>query len=302
MSSDRPFLSVLEGRHPCVLTTYTGNEFIPNDVSIDTAPCVVVTGPNMGGKSTLMRQTALIVILAQMVSMPAIMSTQCVCSWPPPLMQGSFVPAASCRFSPVDRVFTRIGASDRITAGESTFFVELKETAAILRHATRHSLVLCDELGNPHIMPPSTMWSMPPLYNVFHAPLYNVIHAPPLQCVPCPPLQCGPCPPSTMCSMPPLYNVLYAPLYNVFHAPPPLQCVPCPPSTMCSIPPPSTMSCSLYIGRGTSTYDGTAIAWAVLEGLSRELACRCFFSTHYHSLVEELGSATNVTLGHMVGL
>ncbi len=67
VSSDRPFLHMTQGRHPCVLTTYTGSEFIPNDVVIDRAPCVVVTGPNMGGKSTLMRQTALIVILAQMV-------------------------------------------------------------------------------------------------------------------------------------------------------------------------------------------------------------------------------------------
>jgi DNA mismatch repair protein MSH6 len=80
----------------------------------------------MGGKSTLMRQTALIVILAQL---------------------GSYVPAESCRLSSVDRIFTRIGASDKILAGESTFFVELSETASILHHASKHSLVLMDELG-----------------------------------------------------------------------------------------------------------------------------------------------------------
>ncbi len=66
------------------------------------------------------------------------------------MLQGCFVPAASCQLSPVDRVFTRIGASDRITVGESTFFVELRETVTILTHATHHSLVLIDELGKPH--------------------------------------------------------------------------------------------------------------------------------------------------------
>ena len=80
----------------------------------------------MGGKSTLMRQAGLTVILAQM---------------------GCYVPAESCRLTPVDRIFTRIGASDKILHGESTFFLELSETASILHHATKHSLVLMDELG-----------------------------------------------------------------------------------------------------------------------------------------------------------
>lgn len=96
----------------------------------DSAPrgarLALVTGPNMGGKSTLMRQAGLLVIIAQM---------------------GAKVPAESCELTLVDRIFTRLGASDRITSGESTFFVEVNETSAILRHATRHSLVLLDELG-----------------------------------------------------------------------------------------------------------------------------------------------------------
>ena len=87
---------------------------------------MLVTGPNMGGKSTLLRQTCLAVILAQM---------------------GSFVPAESCTMTPVDKVFTRIGAQDRILEGKSTFYVEMEETKAILNQATRNSLVIIDELG-----------------------------------------------------------------------------------------------------------------------------------------------------------
>jgi len=85
-----------------------------------------VTGPNMGGKSTLLRQTCIAVIMAQM---------------------GAYVPAACCRMRPVDRIFTRIGASDRIMAGQSTFMVELSETSIILQNATSRSLVILDELG-----------------------------------------------------------------------------------------------------------------------------------------------------------
>ncbi|MCL4123214.1 UNVERIFIED_CONTAM: hypothetical protein GTU68_031520 [Idotea baltica] len=87
---------------------------------------ILVTGPNMGGKSTLMRQTALLCLLAQL---------------------GSFVPASECRLTAVDRIFTRLGAWDRIFQGESTFFVELAETASIMQHASRNSLVIVDELG-----------------------------------------------------------------------------------------------------------------------------------------------------------
>uniref|UniRef100_A0A672P838 DNA mismatch repair proteins mutS family domain-containing protein n=1 Tax=Sinocyclocheilus grahami TaxID=75366 RepID=A0A672P838_SINGR len=164
----RPFLDLRGSCHPCVTKTFFGDDFIPNDIFIGCpggeeeegqdngkalAPCVLVTGPNMGGKSTLM----------------------CVL--------GCYVPAESLRLSPVDRVFTRLGTSDRIMSGESTFFVELSETASILLHATNNSLVLLDELG-----------------------------------------------------------------------------------------------------RGTATYDGTAIASAVVKELSEKICCRTLFSTHYHSL------------------
>ncbi|XP_030628388.1 DNA mismatch repair protein Msh6 [Chanos chanos] len=187
-----PFLDLRGSRHPCVTKTFFGDDFIPNDIFISCpgtededgqdkekalAPCVLVTGPNMGGKSTLMRQCGLVVILAQL---------------------GCYVPAESLRFTPVDRVFTRLGASDRIMSGESTFFVELSETASILLHGTTHSLVLLDELG-----------------------------------------------------------------------------------------------------RGTATYDGTAIASAVVKELSERIRCRTLFSTHYHSLVEDHAKDPAVRLGHM---
>uniref|UniRef100_A0A3P9H107 DNA mismatch repair protein n=1 Tax=Oryzias latipes TaxID=8090 RepID=A0A3P9H107_ORYLA len=184
-----PFINLVGSRHPCVTKTFFGDDFIPNDIYIGCpgngdgleeegcASFVLVTGPNMGGKSTLMRQCGLVVILAQL---------------------GCYVPAESFRFTPVDRVFTRLGASDRIMAGESTFFVELSETASILHHATKHSLVLLDELG-----------------------------------------------------------------------------------------------------RGTATYDGTAIASAVVKELAEKVCCRTLFSTHYHSLVEDYANNPAVRLGHM---
>ncbi|XP_008281190.1 DNA mismatch repair protein Msh6 isoform X2 [Stegastes partitus] len=183
-----PFIDLTGSRHPCVTKTFFGDDFIPNDIFIGCsgssetdeegrASCVLVTGPNMGGKSTLMRQCGLVIILAQL---------------------GCYVPAESLRFTPVDRVFTRLGASDRIMAGESTFFVELSETASILHHATKHSLVLLDELG-----------------------------------------------------------------------------------------------------RGTATYDGTAIASAVVKELAEKICCRTLFSTHYHSLVEDYAKNPAVRLGHM---
>ncbi|XP_064174156.1 DNA mismatch repair protein Msh6 [Anguilla rostrata] len=187
----RPFLDLRGSRHPCVTTTFFGDDFIPNDIFIgcrgegdeecgedeERASCVLVTGPNMGGKSTLMRQCGLVVILAQL---------------------GCYVPAESLRLTPVDRVFTRLGASDRIMSGESTFYVELSETASILHHGTNHSLVLLDELG-----------------------------------------------------------------------------------------------------RGTATYDGTAIASAVVKELAERIRCRTLFSTHYHSLVEDHARDPAVRLGHM---
>ncbi|KAI1285087.1 DNA mismatch repair protein Msh6 [Halotydeus destructor] len=177
VDSDEPFLDIVEGCHPILLKH--GDNYIPNDVSLK-SQLILLTGPNMGGKSTLMRQTGLLVLLAQM---------------------GSYVPAFTCSLSPCDRIFTRLGASDRLVEGESTFFVECNETATILHHATKSSLVLLDELG-----------------------------------------------------------------------------------------------------RGTATYDGTAIAYAVAEQLSLRAQCRTLFSTHYHSLVEAFAGNGNVTSCHMACL
>jgi DNA mismatch repair protein MutS len=140
-------------------------QFIPNDTRLtDDARLVILTGPNMAGKSTILRQIGLIVLIAQM---------------------GSFVPAAHARIGIVDRVFTRVGASDNLVRGQSTFMVEMAETSAILHTATQRSLVLLDE-----------------------------------------------------------------------------------------------------IGRGTSTYDGVSIAWAVSEHLHDRLGCKTVFATHYHELTQ----------------
>jgi DNA mismatch repair protein MutS len=159
-------IDIEEGRHPVVEELAAAGQFVPNDVHLDTENerLWLVTGPNMAGKSTLMRQVALTVILAQM---------------------GSYVPAARARVGLVDRVLSRVGASDNVARGESTFMVEMRETANILKRATRRSLVVLDE-----------------------------------------------------------------------------------------------------IGRGTSTYDGLAIAWAVAEHLHDAIACRAMFATHYHELTE----------------
>jgi len=125
-----PSLEIVNARHPSlnVSSLFNGGDFIPNDTFLggEYPRSMLLTGPNMGGKSTLMRQVGLIVILAQM---------------------GSFVPAESCKLTACDRVFTRLGASDSIMAGESTFYVELSETCSILKHATKNSLILLDELG-----------------------------------------------------------------------------------------------------------------------------------------------------------
>jgi DNA mismatch repair protein MutS len=123
-------LEIVEGRHAVIEQQEigVGDRFVPNDLYLNGSSHVimVLTGPNMGGKSTYLRQTALAVILAQM---------------------GSFVPARSARLSVVDRVFTRIGASDNLARGRSTFMVEMTETAAILHTATARSLILLDEVG-----------------------------------------------------------------------------------------------------------------------------------------------------------
>ena len=124
--SDEPGLHIERGRHP-VVEAARAEPFEPNDLHLDpTRRMLVITGPNMGGKSTYMRQAALIVLLAHI---------------------GSFVPAARATVGPIDRIFTRIGAGDDLSRGQSTFMVEMSETANILHHATTHSLVLMDEIG-----------------------------------------------------------------------------------------------------------------------------------------------------------
>jgi DNA mismatch repair protein MutS len=124
--TDAPVYRVEAGRHP-VVERFIGTQFVPNDLVFDDARrMLIVTGPNMGGKSTYMRQAALIAVLAHM---------------------GSYVPAKSALIGPIDRVFTRIGAADDLAGGRSTFMVEMTETANILNNATRESLVLMDEIG-----------------------------------------------------------------------------------------------------------------------------------------------------------
>ena len=122
-------LQIVAGRHPVVEQFLpTGESFVPNDTNLDTltTQIAIVTGPNMAGKSTMLRQVALIVLLAQV---------------------GSFVPAESATVGVVDRIFTRVGAQDNIAAGESTFLVEMQESANILNNATNRSLILLDEVG-----------------------------------------------------------------------------------------------------------------------------------------------------------
>ena len=121
-------LTIVEGRHPIVERTVTDAPFVPNDVTMDTGDnrMLIITGPNMAGKSTYMRQVALIALMAHI---------------------GSFVPAREANISLCDRIFTRIGASDDLAGGQSTFMVEMSETAAILRAATSRSLVILDEIG-----------------------------------------------------------------------------------------------------------------------------------------------------------
>jgi DNA mismatch repair protein MutS len=175
-------LEIIEGRHPVIEQQEMagGSErFVPNDLYLNTSThtILLLTGPNMGGKSTYLRQTALIVILAQM---------------------GSFVPARSARLNVMDRVFTRIGASDNLARGRSTFMVEMTETAAILHTATARSLILLDE-----------------------------------------------------------------------------------------------------VGRGTSTYDGLAIAWAAVEYLHARVRAKALFATHYFELTELAEQLTGVKNYHV---
>ena len=172
-------LEIVGGRHPVVERMMPRDKFIPNDVTLtDDARLIVLTGPNMAGKSTILRQIGLIQLIAQI---------------------GSFVPATRARLGVVDRLFTRVGASDNLVRGQSTFMVEMAETSAILHTATRRSLVLLDE-----------------------------------------------------------------------------------------------------IGRGTSTYDGVSIAWAVSEHLHDRVGCKTVFATHYHELTQlsaELPALRNYNVG-----
>ena len=125
---DEKKIEIIQGRHPVIEANLPhGDRYIPNDILLDKdQQIIMITGPNMSGKSAILRQTALITILAQI---------------------GSFVPAKKMQFSIVDRIFTRVGASDNISMGESTFMVEMNETASILNNLTYHSLILLDEIG-----------------------------------------------------------------------------------------------------------------------------------------------------------
>lgn len=125
---DGTTLFIGEGRHPVIEAMHQGERFVPNDTLLDNGEnqLIIITGPNMAGKSTFMRQVALITLMAQM---------------------GSFVPATEAHISLVDRIFTRVGASDNLARGQSTFMVEMMESANILRHATPKSLVILDEIG-----------------------------------------------------------------------------------------------------------------------------------------------------------
>lgn len=159
-------IKIVDGRHPVIEDLFKGNQFIPNDTYLDTENdrTMIITGPNMAGKSTYMRQVALITLMAHI---------------------GSFVPAKYAEISLTDRIFTRVGASDDLSQGQSTFMVEMMEVANIMDNATNNSLIILDE-----------------------------------------------------------------------------------------------------IGRGTSTFDGLSIAWAVVEHLSKNMKVKTLFSTHYHELTE----------------
>ncbi len=126
--NDEQLISIEEGRHPVIERTIEAGRFVPNDLRLDQdrQQLLVITGPNMAGKSTVLRQTALIVLMAHI---------------------GSFVPADKADICLIDRIFTRVGAMDNLRRGQSTFMVEMNETANILNNATENSLVIMDEIG-----------------------------------------------------------------------------------------------------------------------------------------------------------
>ena len=121
-------ISITDGRHPVIEQLCTNERYVPNDVLLNNNDCeiLIITGPNMAGKSTYMRQTALLVLLAH---------------------TGSFIPATAATIGIVDRIFTRIGANDDLSTGQSTFMMEMNEVAHIIKNATRNSLIILDEIG-----------------------------------------------------------------------------------------------------------------------------------------------------------
>ena len=126
--NDRGELKISDGRHPVVERLLTKEIFVPNNINLNSTDerLIIITGPNMAGKSTYMRQVALLVLMTQM---------------------GSFIPAKAASICPVDRIFTRVGASDDLATGQSTFMVEMNEVAQILKYATKNSLIILDEVG-----------------------------------------------------------------------------------------------------------------------------------------------------------
>ncbi len=143
-------IKIIEGRHP-VVEAVNKVDYVPNDIIMDDCDCLLITGPNMAGKSTYMRQLAIIVIMAQI---------------------GSFVPCKSCSIPIFDKIFTRIGASDDLVSGESTFMVEMKEANYALTNATKNSLILFDELGRGT----ATYDGMSLAYAILEY-IHNTIHA-----------------------------------------------------------------------------------------------------------------------------
>lgn len=126
--NNRSEIRILDGRHPVVERLLERNIFVPNDTNLNSTDerMIIITGPNMAGKSTYMRQVALLTLMTQM---------------------GSFIPARQASICPVDKIFTRVGASDDLATGQSTFMVEMNEVAQILKYATRNSLIILDEVG-----------------------------------------------------------------------------------------------------------------------------------------------------------
>jgi len=125
---DKPFINIRQMRHPLIERKTTTTHFVPNNLimNYDDSRCLLITGPNMGGKSTMLRTSCLIIIMAQM---------------------GCYVPADSAEFTVCDQIFTRVGANDKILENKSTFYLELEETKYIIDRATKNSMIIMDELG-----------------------------------------------------------------------------------------------------------------------------------------------------------